>query len=158
MISNTTEASFQEKSIIWHTRKGSIDIFLITVMISLLLILPVFSFFVSAFSTRYMISEAKETLEIASLATYTKLNQESLGMGIIDIDEYSAEKMFYQQIYEIISENEHQDDLADPNVSIIMEKGRIIINSEITLSSAFKQSLPVKSSLEFLIDPTMEGV
>lgn len=148
---------FQEKFTIWRTRKGAVDIVLITVMIFTLLILPLFIFFISAYTTQFMISEAKETLEIASLATYTKLNQDSLGMGIIDINELSAETIFYQQINLLINERSFLEDLTNPQVSIFQEEGKIIIESEVSFLSSFKQLLHVNSSLEFIIDPTMEG-
>lgn len=131
---------------------------LISITVFMLLVLPVFLFFISVFSTQYMINEAKEVLEIASLATYTKLNQDRLGTGVIEMNEVSAEMIFYQQIDSLTSEKSPFVELVDPNVSIILSDGKIIINSEISLLSAFKHFLHIRTSLEFIIDPLMEGI
>lgn len=150
------EGLSQEKFIIWRTKKGSIDFVIIAIFIMVLLILPLFKFFVSAFSTIDMVYKTKETLEIATISTYTKINQESLGMGVIEIDESQAKAIFNQQVNELVLDNSSLRTLKDAFVSININDGKIHIVSNASIMSAFNRRIQVGNSLGFIINPIME--
>lgn len=151
-----TEKSFHGKYIIWRIKKGSVDILLITVMLVLLLIIPMFQFLISVFSTLHRIDKVKEVLEIASISTYTKLNQESLGTGILEIDKTMAAEMFNQQIDELIINDLSLSSLSNAEISIIETGAEISIESSASILSSFNRLIQVENSLEFIIDPIME--
>lgn len=146
----------REKFITWRTKKGSIDFAIIAIFMAILIILPLFQFFVSAFSTINIFFKTKEALEIATISTYTKLNQASLGMGIIEIDESQAKVVFNQQVNELVLENESLKTLKDALVSINISNGTIHIDSKASIMSAFNKRIQVENSLGFVIDPIME--
>lgn len=160
-----TEKLFHEKFTIWrsnrcafcHTKKGAIDTLLITVVLSLLLIIPTFRFLVSVFSTMHNIDKVKEVLEIASISTYTMLNQESLGTGILEIDEELADQIFHQQVDELTAEDYFLQSMLSIEISITGSDSVINIESSATIMSAFDNRILVENSLEFIIDPIMEG-
>lgn len=150
------EKSFHEKYITWRTKEGAVDILLITVVISLLLIIPMFQFLVSAFYTMNSVDKTKEVLEIASISTYTKLNQESLGTGILEIDDVMAAEIFDQQIDELIADDYALHSMINAEISITGTGGEISIESSASIMSAFNKLIHVENSLEFIIDPIME--
>lgn len=152
-----TEALSQEKSTTWHTKSGSIDILIITVFITLLLLIPLFKFFILMCGTQCIVKNAEETLEIASLSTYTRISSVSLGGGVIDMDEYTAEKIFFSQINELALKNPSLQTLRNPDVTIFTKNGVIYINSKATVTNSFNQSVSVHASLEFILDPVMEA-
>ena len=151
-----TEKSFHGKYIIWRTKKGAVDILLITVILVLLLIIPMFQFLVSAFSTLNRIDKTKEVLEIASISTYTKLNQESLGTGIMEIDGALAAEIFDQQVLELTANDFSLNSLSNAEISITETGAEISIESRASIMSAFNELIQVENSLEFIIDPIME--
>ena len=151
-----TEESFQGKYITWRTRRGSIDVLLISAILAVLLIIPLFQFIVSTFSTLNRIDKAEEVLEIASISTYTKLNQDSLGSGILEIDETLALSIFNQQIDELITNDASLSNMSDAEILIAETDEGISIESKAVILSAFNQSIQVENSLEFIIDPIME--
>ncbi len=152
-----TEKSFQGRYIIWRTKKGAIDILLITVFAAMLLIIPIFRFFIGVFFTLNTIDKAKEVLEIAMISTYTRLNQQSLGIGILNIDETSAESLFLDQITELISGDSSLNGLQYADMNIVETEQGISINSKATIFSAFHQPIKVGNTVKFVIDPIMEG-
>jgi len=151
-----TKKLFQEKSIIWRIKKGSIDILLITIIMIVLIIIPCFKFLISVFSTIKIIDETKQALEIASIATYAELSQESIGLGIVEIDEELAKEIFYLRIQELSAGKTILNSIRNPVISIYSYVGKIYIDTEIIVSSSFDQSLKVENSIEFIIDPLME--
>lgn len=152
-----TEALSQEKSTIWRTKSGSIDVLIITVFITLLLLIPLFKIFILLCGSQCIVKNAKETLEIASLSTYTRMSRDSLGVGVIDMDEYTAEKIFFSQIDELALKNPSLQTLRNPDVTIYTNNGVIYIDSEAIVTNSFNQSVFVHASLEFILDPAMEA-
>lgn len=139
-----------------RTKKGSVDVLLITIAILLFTILPIFKFIVNVYTTQNLISYSKETLEIASLATFTKINQEMLGLGIMNIDISLATSIMDEQIGLLFDENSGVKLMSEPIIRIIELSEKIIISSEIMVLGPFNETIPVKSSLEFIVDPSME--
>lgn len=133
------------------------DVLIIAVAIATLLFIPLFRFFILVFSTLDILNKAKETLEIASMSTYTELNRNCLGDGILEMEESSAIAVFNQQIVALTAGNPSLCSMKDIDVIIIRVDGMVKIDSKATILSAFNQPVQVEHSLEFVIDPIMEG-
>jgi len=103
------------------------------------------------------IEKAKEVLEIASLSTFIELNRESLGNGILEIKESSATSVFNRQITELTAADVTLQSMRDAIVAIDLDDGLVRIDSKATILSSFDQLVQVEHSLEFVIDPIMEG-
>jgi hypothetical protein len=115
-----------------------------------------FQFLVSALSTMDRIDKVKEVLEIASISTYTKLNQESLGAGELEIDDAKAAEIFRMQVAELIAEDFSISSMMNIEISITGTEEQISIDSSASILSAFNKRIHVENSLEFIIDPIME--
>ncbi len=102
-------------------------------------------------------NKAKEILELASISTYTKINQERLGSGVLAIEKPLAINLFQQQIHCLIAENNLSDVMKDVEIFFTIVDKKICINSKASILTAFNQSLRIEKSLEFIIDPVMEG-
>ncbi len=124
--------------------------------ILILAILPIFHFSMDIFVTQNTINDTRETLEIACLATYTKLNQENLSSGVMTIDENLAKTIFYSQVNLLFMERKSISVLTNPTIIVTQNSGKVIIMSKVTIMSAYKIPISVKTSMEFIIDPTME--
>lgn len=137
-------------------KKGSVDHLLVVVAIGLLLVIPLFQFFIAVFATLHRIEQTKEILEIASLTTYTMLNQESLGIGDLDIPESSATEIFHRQVETLIAEKLPSDKVGETGIRFRKDGNKIDIESDMILFSEFDEPIRVRKSLEFVMDPVTE--
>ncbi len=138
------------------TKKGSIDVLIISVAIALLLFVPLFRFFIQVLSTLKTIEQTKEVLEISSMSTFTELNRDLLGSGMLEIEESEAKDVFNRLMTELIMENETLQSIRDIGIVFSCGGGIIRMDSEATVLSSFGQPVHVEHSLEFVIDPVME--
>jgi len=146
---------FQEKYIIWQTRKGSIEVLMISVCGIIFLVVPVFMFFINALFSYAIVGHARDCLEISSINCYTMIDSNSLGSGIAEIDVHAGEKYFLENFKKLTENHSYFND--DATVSIALSNGVIKIMSEVSVIGLDKRLISVSSVTEFVIDPLLGG-
>lgn len=148
---------YQDKYTIWHSKKGSVDILIISVAIAIICIIPMYLFFVKIFITMQIVEETKEMLSLSSTAVYSTINREMLGKGSFQIDEESAKSEFYNKLESLLTDNHSLIEADSPQVEFSYDNRKVLIESEIKVKSGFNRQIGVDSSMEFIIDNTMGG-
>lgn len=90
------------------------------------------------------------------MSTFTVLDRERLGNGILEIEDTSATAAFSQQVIELTRGDSALHSMQDVAVAFYLDDGLVRIDSKATIQSSFNQPVQVEHSLEFVIDPTME--
>ena len=145
---------YQERSTIWQTRKGSVEILMIFFSMIVFILIPFFIFLINILFNYTMTEYAKDCLEISSINTYSMIDFDSLGEGIIEMDPDESEKYFLENFKSLTMNDKHIADDAD--VSITISNANIRILSQVTVTGLDKGSVTVHSDVGFVIDPLLE--
>ncbi len=145
----------QEKYIIWQTRKGSIDILMISISGIIFIVIPVCMFFINVLFSYAITGYARDCLEISSINCYAMIDSDSLGGGITEIDIHESEKYFLENFKSLTRNHSYLQD--DAKVHITLSNGIIKIMAEVTVTGLDKSSVTVKSDTEFVVDPLLGG-
>lgn len=141
---------FQEKSITWHSNKGSVDFLIIVFAILLLCILPIQLFLINALFDMVFINKTKDILHTASINSFQAFNEESLGEGITAFNVQEGKRIFCDTAEDFFKDNHRFYLNTDLKPEFFYKEKSIVVKCVVEFKSFLGSVKKIKEKTEFL--------
>ena len=147
---------FQERSITPHTRSGSVGMALIAVFTVVLVLVPCFVFMLNVYISKLSGDSAREILQIASINACQGISRESLGSGMLLLDQEAAEAYFNDCVKLLVQGKPYLEIIGHPEAEFSISGNMISVTSSIRIRTALGNEAGINHIAEFMTETLQE--
>jgi hypothetical protein len=151
------ERLYHEKYIMRRSKEGSVKIVIITGGFLVVILLPLFLFFINISLTQFHFRNLKEALDISLIAVCTQVNRDRIAGGHFEMEEEKARLVFYQEFDAAIQRIATPEIITYPEFNMTQDRIKAVLNGRLSFTGVYNKNMMVESSMELMLDPVVEG-